>query len=54
MLILNFSNKCCVFPKSSSVFLKWTKKMSKIENPKYFWDKFCLYIKNQEYVDIKV
>jgi hypothetical protein len=32
------------FPKSISGFEKWTKKMSKNEKPKYFWEKplpFC-------------
>jgi hypothetical protein len=30
-----------LFPKSISVFEKWTKKMSKNENPKYFLEKIC-------------
>jgi hypothetical protein len=31
--------KKCVFLKLYLVFQKWTKKMSKIENPKYFLEK---------------
>jgi hypothetical protein len=35
-----------IFLKSPKVFEKWTKKMSKIENPIYFLEKIC---KKHEY-----
>ena len=39
MLILHFSHKGYISPRPFWDFEKWTKKMSKIENPKYFWEK---------------
>jgi len=38
-LIFNYGHKVCFFPRLFRVFEKWTKKMSKIENPKILLEK---------------
>jgi hypothetical protein len=39
MLIFNYGNKDCFSPRPFGIFEKWTKKMSKIENPKILLEK---------------
>ena len=39
MLIFNYGHKVYFYPRLFLIFKKWTKKMSKIEKSKYFWEK---------------